>query len=316
MQIPGISPILDRIRELDPAVQRLTVRPVSGGCIHRSFHLQGQRQHRPWQRFLKISDASASQSLEAESRGLHTLRQALAARPDNPLRVPQPFLTDKVNGVAFLLMEYLPLTDSNHTDDEKKLGQGLVLLHQSLQADGRFGLAHDNFIGATPQKNTWNDDWVAFFRECRLKPQQALAAKNGYLPVARQIDKLIDKLPDYFTGHAPKASLLHGDLWAGNAGFLADGSPAIFDPAVYYGDREADLAMMEMFGGFSPLFFAAYRLYAKRAGHPLPAADDPEFLRRKRIYQLYHWLNHLNLFGSIYLPQVQHCLSEIDSLRK
>ncbi len=313
--MPALSPILARIRAHDPAIECLSLHPVSGGCIHRSFVLQGQRHHQPWRGFLKVNEAPAHASLAAEAHGLQTLANAIAAVPDNPLRVPQPLLTDKVEGMAFLLMDYLPLGSKKRADSEKKLARGLFLLHQHQPPGGRFGLERDNFIGTTPQKNAWETDWVKFFGTHRLGYQFELALKNGYADVHAAGLKVLEKLPEYLRNHRPQSGLLHGDLWSGNAGYLEDGTPAVFDPAVYYGDRETDLAMMEMFGGFSPLFFTAYRDYAEREGMPVPASSDPAFQRRKHLYQLYHWLNHLNLFGNAYLPQVQRSLREIDSLR-
>jgi len=160
----------------------------------------------------------------------------------------------------------------------------LAALHR--HTSDRFGWGTDNWIGLAPQKNGWSTDWAAFFLEKRLRPQ---AARAGI------------ELPDVkalLAHHKPKPSLLHGDLWSGNAGFTADG-PVIYDPAVYYGDREADLAMTELFGGFAPEFYAAYR-----KEFPLNAGYE----KRKHLYNLYHLLNHLNLFGSSYLGQVKATL--------
>lgn len=149
----------------------------------------------------------------------------------------------------------------------------------------RFGWASDNWIGLAPQENGWSDDWADFFLEKRLKPQAAKCGLSGHLPDVRRI----------LEGHRPEASLLHGDLWSGNAGFTPDG-PVIFDPAVYYGDREADLAMTELFGGFPAQFYSAYG--------PLPDG----YQVRKHLYNLYHLLNHLNLFGTGYRAQVEATL--------
>src|SRR5439155_724376 len=131
--------------------------------------------------------------------------------------------------------------------------------------------------------------WSDFWREARLEPQLELARKNGMgKSLLRKGEQLAEAVPGLLTDHTPIASLLHGDLWSGNAGFLADGTPVLFDPAVYWGDREADLAMTELFGGFPQAFYSAY------AG---AAPLDPGYAVRKALYNLYHVLNHANLYG-------------------
>jgi fructosamine-3-kinase len=150
----------------------------------------------------------------------------------------------------------------------------------------RFGWQRDNYIGSTPQRNGWCDTWAQFWIERRMRPQLELAKRNGFdLPFPES---------SVLEHHKPAPSLLHGDLWSGNAGFTPEG-PAVFDPAVYYGDREADLAMTELFGGFPREFYRAYN-----EAWPLEAG----YQRRKHLYNLYHLLNHLNLFGGGYLAQV------------
>ena len=184
-------------------------------------------------------------------------------------------------------MEFLELRSRG---DFAALGRMLATLHRSHGDE--FGWPRDNYIGATPQPNGRSASWRDFWRERRLGPQLALAKRHGY-----PID--IGNVGDLLDGHEPAPSLLHGDLWSGNAAFLASGAPALFDPAVYYGDREADLAMTELFGGFPRQFYAAYE-----AAWPLA----PGYERRKHLYNLYHLLNHLNLFGGGYLAQVRSAL--------
>ena len=188
---------------------------------------------------------------------------------------------------AYLLLEFLELRSGG---DFASLGTMLAAMHRR-QAE-RYGWPRDNYIGATAQPNGWSESWMAFWRERRLEPQLALAARNGYRIDVPPVWQLLE-------GHEPAPSLLHGDLWSGNAGFLPDGAPALFDPAVYYGDREADLAMTELFGGFARQFHSAYE-----AAWPLA----PGYARRKHLYNLYHLLNHLNLFGGGYLAQVRSAL--------
>ena len=217
-------------------------------------------------------------SAEAEVDGL----QALGA----VVRVPRIL----EHGPDFILLEQLAL---QRNGDWAALARMLAKLHRTTGS--RFGWHRDNFIGATPQVNDWRDDWATFFLECRIQPQLALARKNGY-----RMEFSSNLLKD----HNPEPSLLHGDLWSGNAGFIADG-PVLFDPAVYYGDREADLAMTELFGGFPARFYEAYD-----AACPLPEGYEA----RKHLYNLYHLLNHLNIFGEGYLAQVQRTLGLLHAL--
>jgi fructosamine-3-kinase len=167
----------------------------------------------------------------------------------------------------------------------------LAKLHRTTSA--RFGWESDNWIGLAPQKNGWSDDWAGFFLERRLRPQAEWAAAKGFRIALPDVTRLL--------GHRPEPSLLHGDLWSGNAGFTREG-PVLFDPAVYYGDREADLAMTELFGGFPREFYAAYA-----AEFPLV----PGYEARRDAYNLYHVLNHLNLFGAGYLAQAQTLLARL-----
>ncbi len=173
--------------------------------------------------------------------------------------------------------------------DWPAMGRMLAALHR--KTSDRFGWIRDNWIGLSPHKNGWREDWAVFFIEKRLVPQAEQAGKNGFSVELPDVKTLLE-------GHNPEPSLLHGDLWSGNAGFTAEG-PVIFDPAVYYGDREADLAMTELFGGFPDEFYAAYE-----EAYPLAAG----YQTRKHLYNLYHLLNHLNLFGGGYLGQVKSTL--------
>jgi len=216
----------------------------------------------------------------AEAEGLRALRAAGG-------RAPEPYAQGVKGGEAYLEMERL---EFGGREDWPALARMLASLHR--HTGPRFGWERDNWIGLAPQKNGWSEDWIAFYRDCRLIPQ---LTKAGLLSEARPI---LERLEKYFGGYRPPASLLHGDLWRGNAGFTAEG-PVVYDPAVYYGDREADLAMTELFGGFPASFYAAYA-----SAWPLDAGYE----RRKALYNLYHLLNHLNLFGSSYLGQVKATL--------
>ena len=231
------------------------------------------------QRFVKTGAAARADAFAAEADGLQALKQA-------GLRVPGVVSHGVDGDEAFIVLEYLELQSKG---DFAALGRMLAAAHR--HAGPRFGWHRDNYIGATPQQNGWCDDWGTFWQERRLRPQLALARKNGF-----DIEDL--PLADLLKGHRPAPSLLHGDLWRGNAGFVA-GGPVVFDPAVYYGDREADLAMTELFGGFPPAFYASYN-----ENYPLESG----YRKRKHLYNLYHLLNHLNLFGGGYLGQVKQTL--------
>jgi len=198
-------------------------------------------------------------------------------------------------------MECLELGHGGHGDDWAAMGRMLAAVHRATGS--RYGWRRDNFIGSAPQCNREHDDWTAFWRDMRLLPQLEAAERNGL--GARLIDsgrKLAGSLSRLLAGHAPQASLLHGDLWSGNAAFLAGGAPVVFDPAVYRGDREADLAMTELFGGFPRAFYAAYA-----DAWPI----DAGYAMRRDLYNLYHVLNHANLFGGGYAAQAQSMIGRL-----
>lgn len=235
--------------------------------------------------FLKTGPPAALTMFEAEADGLRELRSA------NVIRVPEVIDCGIFDGESYLAIERLPLEPAT-ASVERSLGRQLAALHR--QVSDRFGWFRDNTIGLTFQRNTPADDWVDFFRAHRLGAQLELAAVNGYGGELQGLGvRLMDELPALFLDYEPAASLLHGDLWAGNWGNVA-GEPVIFDPAVYYGDRESDIAMTMLFGGFGKEFYDAYA-----ASWPMKPGHE----RRIRLYQLYHVLNHLNLFGRSYLGQ-------------
>ena len=241
--------------------------------------------------FAKVVDAEDAPRLDAEKDGLAALRAS------QTVRTPR-FVDQGANGErAWLLLEWLDLVPLGAASGAA-LGAALAALHRIPQQ--RFGWAHDNFIGGSPQANGWSDDWLAFWREKRLVAQLRLAAKRR-LP-SRMIDRgerLASDCEAFFRNYLPAKSLLHGDLWSGNASALPDGTPVIFDPAVYVGDREADLAMTMLFGGFPRDFDAAYA-----AAWPL----DGGYGVRRDLYNIYHLLNHANLFAGGYVRQAQHAI--------
>jgi fructosamine-3-kinase len=257
---------------------------VGGGCINAAVRLSDGRESY----FVKTNAASSLEMFEAELAGLH----ALAAT--RTLRVPEPLCCAIAGDQAYLVLEYID-TGPARGGSAAQAGRQLAALHRSTGQ--RFGWYRDNTIGATHQANTESDEWAEFWRTNRLGFQLRLAADNGYRgPLQRRGEQLLERLPELLE-HAPLPSLLHGDLWGGNLSYDREGNPVVYDPAVYYGDREADLAMTELFGGFSGDFYAAYR-----EAWPL----DPGYAVRKILYNLYHVLNHLNLFGGGYLGQAQN----------
>jgi protein-ribulosamine 3-kinase len=228
----------------------------------------------------------------AEAEGLRELASAAA------LRVPQPIEYGHGEGDAFLVLEYLELGGRANSEE---MGRMLALQHRKTA--GLYGWNRGNTIGSTAQPNPWMADWIEFLRQHRLGFQLGLAAQHGYGAKMQLLgEKLLSRLEDFFAGYRPVPSLLHGDLWSGNVAFTRSGAPVVFDPAVYYGDREADVAMSELFGGFDSGFYAAYH-----EAWPL----DAGYSIRKTLYNLYHILNHSNLFGGGYARQAETMMSKL-----
>lgn len=261
---------------------------IGGGCINQAQRIRyGDHEY-----FVKLNQARLLDMFAAEAAGLDEMRQCTA------LRIPAPVCYGNDAQSAWLVLEYLSLGGRGNA---AALGEGLAAMHRITRDD--YGWYRDNTIGSTPQLNTPCDNWVEFWRERRLRFQLELAARNGHGGrLQTQGEQLLGCFHGLFNDYTPPASLLHGDLWGGNHACTQAGEPAIFDPAVYYGDRETDLAMTELFGGFGQAFYSAYE-----NAWPL----DGGYRVRKTLYNLYHILNHLNLFGGGYLGQAQ---GMIDSL--
>jgi fructosamine-3-kinase len=244
--------------------------------------------------FVKLAPAARLDMLEGEAAGLEALRDARA------VRVPAVQAVGLAGGHAFLALEWIEL-GAGSAQAESTLGRQLARLHRCVAS--RHGWHRDNTIGATPQQNAWDDDWSRFFALQRLGVQLDLAERAGHggrwLERGRLLCERLDALLD---GHRPQASLLHGDLWGGNWAADAAGEPVIFDPAVYHGDRETDLAMTRLFGGFGRAFYEAYE-----SEWPL----DPGAARRVALYNLYHVLNHVNLFGGGYRAQAEATIERL-----
>ena len=268
-------------------------RSVGGGDISAAWRLET----REGAVFLKTGRADTDSMFAAEAAGLEALRAA------NAVRVPEVLARGVATPDSFLALEWLNL-ESASAETDRRLGRQLAELHKA-SADAH-GWHRDNTIGLTPQINTWNERWLDFYREHRLCFQLDLAARNGFGGDLQDLGRrLLERLPQVFAGHEPPPSLLHGDLWSGNKASVDD-EPVIFDPAVYYGDRENDLAMTRLFGGFSRGFYSAYE-----ETWPLPSGHEA----RLGVYQLYHVLNHLNLFGGAYLGRAEALIKDALTLK-
>jgi protein-ribulosamine 3-kinase len=268
-------------------------RPVGGGCINDAYVISNGASRF----FVKLNAAGMESMFAAEAAGL---QEILASKS---VYAPAPVCWGTTGSQSYIVMEALDLNGSAGSANSR-LGQQLALMHK--QSAPGFGWKMDNTIGSTPQPNANNPDWLNFFARSRLGFQLALAEKKGCdRNLVSKGAELIETMGAFFSDYQPRPALLHGDLWSGNYGVLASGQPVIFDPAVYFGDREADIAMTELFGGFGRGFFDAYNeAWPLDAGYPV----------RKTLYNLYHILNHYNMFGGGYQAQalgmVERLLSE------
>lgn len=268
-------------------------RSVSGGSIAGSWRLDCRDRRA----FVKTMETTQTAMLDAERDGLERLAKTRA------IGTPSVLGHGREETCAWLALEWLELRPLSG-EASAELGRQLVDLH-GYRAE-TFGLNHDNFIGATPQRNTQQADWPEFLFGQRLGFQLELLAdhRSGLGP--HLTPALRDAWHRQFPGYAPEPSLLHGDLWGGNAAMSDDGQPVVFDPAVHYGDRECDLAMADLFGGFGAAFFDAYT-------EKWPLAPGWEL--RRQYYQLYHLLNHANLFGGSYIDSSRRLIDRLMARR-
>lgn len=294
-------------------------RSVGGGCINQGYAVSGDTGTY----FVKLNQASQVAMFEAEALGL---KQMLAT---NTIRVPQPMCCGTAGESAYIVMEWLEFGGSGNTQAWEEMGRRLAQMHRAnplqpkeklnvatleiagsnvqpfnLQSANQppatcFGWDFNNTIGSTPQINTWASNWAEFFTEHRLGYQFRLARRRGgHFPHQERLLAIAPKL----LNHQPQPSLVHGDLWSGNAAITKSGEPVILDPATYVGDREVDIAMTELFGGFSAAFYRGYN-----EEWPL----DEGYKQRKTLYNLYHILNHFNLFGGGYSSQANRMIEQI-----
>jgi len=266
--------------------------PITGGCINQAYRIEGSGQNY----FVKINLLQSKALFAAEIASLQELEQA------NTVRVPKPLCWGVSGQYAYIVMEYLILRREIAPTHLFMLGQQLAQLHQITRP--QFGWHQDNYLGSTRQINTLTDDWVYFWQQHRLRFQLTLAIERGYgNQLQEQGEQLLEEIKHFFVDYQPQASLLHGDLWSGNYGITLESQgnqPVLFDPALYYGDRETDIALTELLGGFSNNFYDAYQEHWSL---------DVGYSTRKTLYNLYHVLNHLNLFGGAYLKQAQQMIA-------
>ena len=256
---------------------------AGGGCINRAMVVHdGETSF-----FVKMNRAALADMFAAEAAGLREIANS------DSVRVPAPICYGYHGEHAYLVLEHISLRGLD-APSARALGEQLARMH--CKTSDRFGWDRDNNIGSTPQHNSPGADWPSFWRRQRLEALTDRLRSGAADHALHTFDALAEKTDLFFEHYTPAASLLHGDLWAGNVSSDADGTPVIFDPAVYYGDRETDIAMTELFGRLDGNFYAAYEEH-----WPL---DDGYALRRD-LYNLYHVLNHALLFGGGYLSQAQ-----------
>lgn len=255
---------------------------INGGDINQAYLLKSNGL----KVFVKLNQVSRLSMFEAELQAL------LEMQASDTLRIPKPLCCGTSGTNAFIAMEYISFGSANSTS-QRLLGEQLAAMHRITAK--HFGWQRNNTIGSTIQLNEQSDDWVSFWCDQRIDLQLKLLNQGGHQGAIQSLgQQLLDALPTLLAGHNPSPSMLHGDLWSGNVAFDVQGQPVIYDPAFYYGDRETDIAMTELFGGFSAEFYAAYQ-----ATYPL----DNGYEQRNKIYNLYHILNHSNLFGGHYVTQ-------------
>jgi fructosamine-3-kinase len=282
------SVVTDITRATGSPFRLESVKPVAGGSINSTFRLEGSGVCY----FVKTNSAERLDMFAAEAEGLTELAGASA------VRIPRPVTCGADASGSWLVCEFIAF-GGRQEHSEQMLGEQLAAMHH--RTSEQFGWHLHNTIGSTFQDNSLTADWISFFRDRRLKFQIELAVSHVGVPL-QAAEELLIRLPEFFPGYMPVPSLLHGDLWGGNCAFDQAGAPVIFDPAVYYGDRETDLAMTELFGGYGAKFYAAYQ-----GAWPL----DHGYTVRKTLYNLYHILNHANLFGGGYLHQAEGMIGQL-----
>ena len=263
-------------------------RPVFGGDINRAYALTLTDNSVI---FMKANTRQKLGIFEGEAESLDFIRQT------GTVRSPEVLAIGTDGDISFLLLEYISSGPRSRAAFEE-LGIGLAQMHladtSAFVKSGKFGALHDHLLGSGIQDNTPMNSWTKFFAECRLRPQFERADPYFDKAARKQIDKLLSDPGKYLT-EPDHPSLLHGDLWGGNFMIDEQAHPWLIDPAAYVGHAEADLAMTELFGGFDHSFYEAYKSVYRL---------DPDYRYRRDIYNLYHLVKHLNLFGAGYLHSV------------
>lgn len=263
---------------------------ITGGDINQTYQLEFAETS---PLFIKLNNAQKLSMFEAEKFALKVIYNTKS------LKIPKPIISGVFTDTAYLVMEYIDFGQANDRS-YTEFGRQLAKMHRTTQ--NNFGFEIDNTIGCTLQQNSSERSWVNFWRDKRMLPQLILAQKNGApSSIQHKADRLLERLEDFFP-FVPKPSLLHGDLWAGNYAVDGSGHPVIYDPASYYGDRECDIAMTELFGRCPASFYIAYN-------EAWPLIEGYE--RRRTLYNLYHIINHFNLFGGAYAVQAENMLDKL-----
>ena len=273
----------------------LSTETVSGGCINSAIRCDVDNGKRYFVKF----NIDLPGVFQHEADGLEALRSTATFKVPDVIGIGETGA-----GTQFLVLEFIP-SFTKSANFFEMFGRQLAQMHMANDQESRFGFSGDNFIGSTLQKNTWYKDWTEFFAVERLGFQLKLANDNGLATseLNKSCDHLIDQLERFISSPSESTALLHGDLWSGNYLVSQEGNPVLIDPAVYFGARESEFGMTKLFGGFNSRFYDAYN-----EAYPLTEGWE----QRTEIYQLYHLLNHLNLFGTSYLPQ---CIQILRKLR-
>jgi fructosamine-3-kinase len=283
-----LKAVNDHISQVSGKAFKGEMFPAGGGCINQAFRLEDGGQERVY--FVKLNHAQLVDMFATEAEGLKAIADT------QTIRVPAPLCHGVADGKAYLVMEWIDLASGG---DWQQMGKQLALLH-SADIGEAFGWHRNNYIGTIDQMNQKEVNWPHFFAEHRLKPQFERGERRG----GRFVDypKLLEAVPAILEGHGVKPSLVHGDLWSGNLAFTDAGEPVIYDVACYWGDGEVDLAMSELFGRLPGDFYTGYD-----AVKPIGSG----YQRRRTLYNLYHILNHFNLFGGGYGLQANAMIGEL-----
>ncbi|WP_340677381.1 fructosamine kinase family protein [Paraglaciecola sp.] len=265
------------------------IREITSGHTHKAFKITDGRLRF----FVKINENAQLANFKAEIEGLEHLQKTQL------FKIPNVICSGLISDKAFLVLEFLTLTQGNNNNWDQ-FGQALANQHK-LHTQDMYGWQEDNFIGMSPQVNQWHKKWNTFFAEQRIGFMLQLLAEKGH-SLTNNIDQVVESVNRLLAGYNPVSSMLHGDLWSGNTGFHKD-KPVLFDPAFYYGDREADIAMTELFSRLPDEFYQGYQ-------DVWPLCDAYQF--RKPVYQLYHVLNHALLFGGSYLESARSTLKNME----